>query len=143
MLRSLLRLILVLAILVAGGVLLLGWWSGNRLRPGDRPTAAVGTAGRLDTERARQAGAAVGEKAADAANHAEALLADGALTAKIKSKMGLDDTVRARSIDVSTTNHVVTLRGSVRSEAEHARAVQLATETAGVTAVKDHLTVGR
>jgi len=51
--------------------------------------------------------------------------------------------VKARSIDVSTTSHVVTLRGTVGSVAEHDRAVQLAKETAGVTQVVDRLGVAR
>jgi osmotically-inducible protein OsmY len=37
----------------------------------------------------------------------------------------------------------VTLKGTVRSAAEHERAVQLAKETAGVTRVIDHLAVAR
>jgi osmotically-inducible protein OsmY len=44
---------------------------------------------------------------------------------------------------VSTTNHVVTLRGEVRSAAEHDRAVHLARETAGVSEVVDRLGVAR
>ena len=70
-----------------------------------------------------------------------AILADGTLTAKIKSKMALDDTVHSRTIDVATTNHVVTVSGHVRSDAERTRALELARETAGVTDVVDHLTV--
>ena len=67
------------------------------------------------------------------ANKAGEVLSDGAVTAKIKSKMALDDLVKARSIDVSTTKGIVTLRGTVASVAEHDRAVQLAKETMGVT----------
>jgi osmotically-inducible protein OsmY len=44
---------------------------------------------------------------------------------------------------VTTKNHSVTLRGTVRSVAEHDRAVQLAKETAGVTGVVDRLGVAR
>jgi osmotically-inducible protein OsmY len=51
--------------------------------------------------------------------------------------------VRARTIDVSTTDHVVTVSGTVRSQGEHDRAVELARETNGVTRVVDHLTVAR
>jgi hyperosmotically inducible periplasmic protein len=88
-------------------------------------------------------GAEVGAKTAQAANRAEEVLSDAALTAKIKSKMALDDLVQARTIDVTTTNHVVTLRGNVRSVAEHDRAVQLAKQTAGVSEVVDRLGVVR
>ena len=140
MLRALLRLVLVLVIVVAAAAFFLGWWGGDRTRPADHP---LGTAGHVDSSRAQQVGAEVGAKTAEAANRAGEILSDGALTAKIKSKMALDDTVRARTIDVSTTDHVVTVSGTVRSQAEHDRAVQLARETNGVARVIDRLTVGR
>jgi len=141
MFRALIRLVLVIVILVGAAGFLLGWWGGNGLHP-DRG-AAVGTSGKVDTSKAREVGAEVGQKTAEAANRAEAALTDGALTAKIKSKMALDDLVRARSVDVTTDAGVVTLRGRVQSAAEHERAVQLAKETNGVKQVVDHLTVER
>ncbi len=139
MLRALLKTVLVLVILVGAAAFLLGWWTGgDRRHPVDHP-AAVGTSGQVDTSRAREVGARVGETTAEAANRAEDALSDGALTAKIKSKMALDDLVQARSIDVTTKDRVVTLSGSVRSPREHERAVQLAKETAGVKDVIDKL----
>jgi len=134
-----LRLILVLIIIAAAAAFFLGWWGGplRPLNPG------VGTAGRIDTSQAERAGARVGEKTAEAANRAAGILSDSALTAKIKSKMALDDTVRARAVDVSTTDRVVTLSGTVRSQAEHDRVVQLARETDGVTKVIDRLSLTR
>jgi hypothetical protein len=142
MVRALLRLtILVIVVLAA-----LAFFMGYRL--GDdgisRPSDAVGTTGAIpnvDTTRARETGAAVGEKLATGANQAERALENGALTAKIKSKMALDDTVRALDIDVDTANGVVTLSGTVHSQAERTRAVQLARETSGVTSVNDRLTI--
>ena len=143
MLRALLRLILLLIIVVAAAAFFVGWWGGGRAHPADHPVPAVGTAGHIDTSKAGRVGAQVGEKTAEAASRAAEVLSDSALTAKIKSKMALDDTVRARSVDVSTTDHVVTLSGSVRSIAEHDRVVQLAKETDGVTRVIDNLTIAR
>jgi hyperosmotically inducible protein len=143
MFRALLRLIVIVVILVAAAAFFLGWWGGGRLHPTERPSEAVGTAGRVSTEKAKEVGAEVGAKTAEAANRAGEVLSDGALTAKIKSKMALDDLVQARSIDVSTTSHVVTLSGTVRSAAEHDRAMQLAKETDGVTRVIDKLGGGR
>ncbi len=137
MFRSLLKLVLVLVVLVGAAAFFLGWWGGDRIRPIDGPAATVGTTGRIDTEKAKAVGADVAAKTAEAANKAGEVLTDAALTAKIKSKMALDDMVKARSIDVSTTNHVVTLRGVT----EHDRALQLAKETAGVTEVVDRLGV--
>ena len=141
MFRALFKLIIVVVLIVAAAAFFLGYWGSNRLLPSNRPSTTTGTSGRIDAERAREAGAAVGAKTAEAANKAGELLADGTLTAKIKSKMALDDTVRSRSIDVTTQDHVVTVAGHVRSAAERDRALQLARETAGVTRVIDRLSV--
>jgi hypothetical protein len=143
MFRALLRLVVVLVVLVGAGAFFLGWWGSGKVRPADRPVETVGTGGKIDTDKAKAVGAEVGAKTAEAANRAGEVLSDGALTAKIKSKMTLDDLVKARTIDVSTTNKVVTLNGTVSSAAEHDRAVQLAKETAGVARVIDKLSVPR
>jgi osmotically-inducible protein OsmY len=143
MFRALLRLVVVLVILVGAGAFFLGWWGSGRVRPVDRPADTIGTAGRIDTDKAKAVGAEVGAKTAEAANRAGEVFSDGALTAKIKSKMALDDLVKARSIDVTTTNKVVTLNGTVSSAAEHDRALQLAKETTGVAQVVDKLSVPR
>ena len=143
MFRALLRLVIVLVLVVAAGAFFLGWWGSNRIDGPDASAPAVGTTGRVDSQKAKEVGAEVGAKTADAANRAGAILNEGALTAKIKSKMALDDLVRARTIDVTTSGQVVTLSGTVASEAERTRALQLARETAGVTQVVDRLTVGR
>jgi hyperosmotically inducible protein len=138
--RFLLRLILVVVILAAAGTFLLGWWGTGLHRPSE---SSVGTSGHVDAARAREIGAKAGEDAAAAAQKTEAILSDAGLTAKIKSKMALDDSVRARSIDVTTKDHVVSLSGTVRSSAEHDRAVQLTRETNGVTRVIDDLKIQR
>jgi hyperosmotically inducible protein len=56
--------------------------------------------------------------------------------------MALDDLVKASAIDVDTSNGVVTLSGTVATEAERQRAVHLARETEGVRSVQDRLRVG-
>jgi osmotically-inducible protein OsmY len=55
--------------------------------------------------------------------------------------MVLDDSIKARAIDVTTDGSVVTLSGTVGSVSEHDRAVRLSRETAGVTHVVDNLRV--
>ncbi len=142
MFRALLRLVLVLVILVGVATFFLGWW-GRGQSPSFTGPPATGTSGHVDTDRARAAGAEVGERTAEAANAVRAELSDASLTAKIKSKMALDDTIKASDISVRTDDHVVTLRGSVATPAQHDRAVQLARETDGVRQVVDHLTIGR
>ena len=139
MFRELFKLILVVIVIVGAAAFFLGY----RLNDNgvETPVSARQETPGVDTEKARQTGAAIGEKVATGAAAAEQALGEGALTAKIKSKMALDDTVKALSIDVDTKGSVVTLTGSVNSEAERGRAVQLARETAGVTAVNDRLVV--
>jgi len=63
------------------------------------------------------------------------------LTAKVQSKYFLDDEVKGLDIDVDTNDSVVTLTGSVRSEAERRQAVALARNTEGVTDVVDRLQI--
>ena len=67
---------------------------------------------------------------------------DAGITTAVKSKMATDDTVKASEINVDTHNHVVTLNGTVRSQAEKERAVTIARDTKGVSNVVDDLTVG-
>jgi hyperosmotically inducible periplasmic protein len=143
MFRALVRLVVIVAVLAAAAAFFLGYRLGDHgvTGPRERAVATTGTAPGVDTARARQTGAAIGEKVAVGANQAEHALENGALTAKIKSKMALDDTVKALDINIHTADGVVTLTGSVRSAAERTRAVQLARETAGVTSVIDRLTV--
>jgi hypothetical protein len=142
MIRALLKLALLVLIVVAVGAYALGYWTvgrGRAARADDQRT--VGTSGRVDVDRARETGAQIGEKTAVAAERAREVFDDAALTTKIKSKMALDDTVQARRVDVTTDHGVVTLSGTVESQAERQRAVQLARETAGVKSVTDHLQV--
>jgi hyperosmotically inducible protein len=77
----------------------------------------------------------------EAVNRTEGAVSAAALTSKIKAKMALDDVVNAGDINVDTEGSVVTLTGTVRSKDEQKRAVRIATETAGVTKVVNHLRV--
>jgi hyperosmotically inducible protein len=116
------------------------YWRYPRANPSPD---AVGTIGTINTEKARQAGAEVGEKEGIAAAKVGQAVDEAALTSKIKAKMVLDDSIKARAIDVTTNGSVVTLTGTVGSQAEHDRAVALAGETAGVTKVVDRLVIQR
>ena len=138
MIGSLVRAVVLIVVLVAAGAFLLGWWgSGGLDRARDQ---AVGTTG-VNTEKAREVGAKVGETAATAAEQGRVAINDGATTAKIKAKMALDDTVKALDIDVDTAGTTVTLSGVVSSDAQKRRAVQLARETDGVKQVVDNIRV--
>ena len=135
------RAVLVLVVVGVLGVLAYNYWSGHgwTLQP------PSGTVGGIDAEKAREKG---GELARDAAKATRAAadrtgdaMSEAAITAKIKSKMALDDYVKGRTISVDTDGSIVTLTGTVQSEQERQRAVRLAEETEGVSRVVDKLRV--
>jgi hyperosmotically inducible protein len=134
------RAILLLAVLVIVAILGYNYWSGNGLTL--RPSAGHGG---IDAEATSRRGVELTKEAAQKTSQAavklEGAMSEGALTAKIKSKMMLDDYVKARTIDVDTSGGVVTLTGVVESAAERERAVRLARETDGVKRVVDKLEI--
>jgi hyperosmotically inducible protein len=67
--------------------------------------------------------------------------ADAAITSRVNTRYVNDSQVRALDIRVSTHQGVVTLYGSVDSEAVAARAVELARTTSGVKRVVSRLSV--
>ena len=134
----LIRRLLVLTIVGVAGVAAYAYWSGNGWQVRERATElAAETARREAGKLATQAA----DRASDAAGKLGDTVTDGALTAKIKSKMALDDHVKARAIDVDTAGGVATLSGVVASADERKRAVQLARDTEGITRVVDKLEI--
>ena len=149
MVRALLRITLLVIVVAAIAAFFFGYRLADRGHavPAEDVIGTTGSPapdrdrpGTIDLDRARQAGARIGEGVAEGTNRAERLTRDAGLTAKITSKMALDDLVKARTINVDTADGAVTLRGSVESAAERDRAVRLARETEGVTSVTDLLT---
>jgi hyperosmotically inducible protein len=139
MIRALLKMVLIIVLIASAVAFFVGYRFGG---DGDvAPVATTPAVPDINTEKARQTGAEIGETVATGAAQAQRALNDGGLTAKIKSKMALDDSVRAAAIDVDTVGGVVTLSGTVSSEAERARAVQLARETEGVKSVTERLVI--
>jgi hyperosmotically inducible protein len=134
------RTLLGLAVVLILALFAYNYWSGSgwTLHP------AAGSTG-IDADTARRQGAEMAtktaKKAGEVATQVEDAVSEGALTTKIKSKMILDDNIRAGTINVETTGSVVTLTGFVRSAAERERAVRLAKETKGVTEVVDKLEI--
>jgi osmotically-inducible protein OsmY len=140
--RALARLMLTLILLAASAIA--GYYYGYRAASGQSPFAArqgTRTEGGAIAEQARREGSTIGKKLSEAGSEATEFLSDAALTTKIKAKMGLDDYVPAAAVHVSTTNAVVTLSGTVSSDEERRRALQLARETKGVKSVVDQLKV--
>jgi hyperosmotically inducible periplasmic protein len=134
----LIRRVVLLAIIGGGGVAAYNYWSDNGWPLRSR-------AATLEAEHARKEAARLANRAAAkasvAATKVGGTISEGALTAKIKSKMALDDHVKARAINVDTSGSVVTMTGVVASADERERAVRLARDTEGVTQVVDRLQI--
>lgn len=66
---------------------------------------------------------------------------DTATTSEIKAKLLADDIVPSRNVKVETTNGVVQLSGTVKTQAQSERAEGIAKAIEGVKSVKNDLTV--
>ena len=66
---------------------------------------------------------------------------DATITTRVKTALLNDPDVAGLKIDVDTFKGLVTLSGSVKSQAEATRAVSIARRTSGVTDVKSSLQV--
>jgi BON domain len=137
------RALLIVVLLCVVAFFAFGLWSSGSLTPAAPTTKPVATTGTIDTTKARERGAELAEKAANATEKVKETVEEARLTTKIKAKMALDDHVKARAIDVTTNGSTVTVGGTVASEAERDRALRLARETDGVTNVVDHLRIER
>jgi hyperosmotically inducible periplasmic protein len=72
---------------------------------------------------------------------AEARAGDAAVTTSVRTAFFEDTSLKDLGIDVSTRENVVTLTGTVPSQTEKHRAIELARETEGVRSVVDRLRV--
>lgn len=127
--------VVVLVVVAGVAAYALGYWRAGGAVTMPTPDVAAGR------ETAREVGAAVADKTRDLSARAREVAGDGALTAKIKSKMALDDSVKALNINVDTVDGVVQLTGTVQSQQEREKALALARDTVGVKEVRDGLTV--
>jgi len=101
--------------------------------------AVAAACNRADTTAdARHAAAEVRKVAAKAGDQ----LADSWLTTKIQAQYFADDDIKARFINVSTHDGVVTLSGRVESAESKRQALQIAQNTDGVREIQDHLVIG-
>jgi hyperosmotically inducible periplasmic protein len=66
---------------------------------------------------------------------------DATITARVKTMLLNDTQIGATKIDVTTTDGIVTVSGTVKSQAEATRAVELARQVTGVREVKSALHV--
>jgi osmotically-inducible protein OsmY len=69
-------------------------------------------------------------------------ITDGYIITRVKSRFVNEDALKGSNINVDSDGKVVTLRGTVASEAGRARAIAVAKGTEGVKSVNDQLTIG-
>ena len=77
----------------------------------------------------------------DDSRSAGTTMSDAGITAKVKASLIADDLTKARNINVDTAKATVTLKGTVESQAEADRAMQIARSTDGVMAVRSELKI--
>jgi hyperosmotically inducible protein len=128
----------LLTIVGAGGIAAFNYWSEHEWSIRSKAAALEA---RIAGQHASRVASRAAARAHDAASRVGGTMSGSALTAKIKSKMVLDDHVKARGINVDTAGTIVTLSGTVRSVEERDRALWLAQDTEGVTHVVDRLHV--
>ncbi len=92
-------------------------------------------------EGAKQQARETTQDAKDAAKKTGNAISDSWITLKVHSQFVPEDTLSDSDIDVDTKSGVVTLNGTVVSEAGRAKAIAIAKATDGVNAVTDNLKV--
>jgi osmotically-inducible protein OsmY len=81
------------------------------------------------------------DKTAEAVGKAGDKIGDMSITTRVKGGFSGEKMLRDTAIDVDTTDHVVTLKGTVGSTAAKARAGEIARAIDGVTRVVNQLVV--
>jgi osmotically-inducible protein OsmY len=76
-----------------------------------------------------------------AANKAEKAIEDSVITAKVKSALLADSTVKGLNIEVETQQGTVTLSGNAKSDMERTQAEKLAMGIEGVRGVVNRISV--
>jgi len=104
----------------------------------DKTKDAARTAG----EKTKDAGDTAADKTKAAMSKTGEAITDAWITTKVKADFVNEDTLKGSDINVDTNNHIVTLKGTVKSSAGRDRAVQIAKTTNGVTRVVDQLVIG-
>jgi hyperosmotically inducible protein len=92
-------------------------------------------------EATKKAGDKTASVAKEVASATGAAVTDGWITTKVKAKITDETVLNGSDITVETDDHVVTLKGAVRSRASKDRALEIARGTEGVARVVDQLVV--
>jgi hyperosmotically inducible periplasmic protein len=93
-------------------------------------------------EKTKEGANKVADKTKEGLSKTGEVITDAWITTRVKSKFVGEDLLKGSDISVETTDHVVTLKGTVTSAAGRARAVKEAKEVEGVHRVVNRLTIG-
>jgi len=92
-------------------------------------------------EKSKDVGVKVAEKTKAGVSKTDEVLTDGWVSSRIRTKFMGDESLRNSDIQVNADKHVVTLSGTVVSDAARTKAVAIAKQVEGVDSVVDKLTV--
>jgi len=98
--------------------------------------------GETVTDRTKHGAESATDKVKEGVSKTGEVITDGWITGRVKTRFVGDDALKNSHIDVDTSDHVVTLNGTVTSAAGRARAVELAKGVEGVHRVVDRLAIG-
>lgn len=107
----------------------------------DAKSGVKGTAGAV-ADKTKSGAEKVGEKTKEGVSKTGEVITDTWITSRVSAKFVNEDTLHDSNINVDTKDHVVTLRGTVLTDAGRRRAIAIAKEVEGVKSVVDHLTIG-
>jgi hyperosmotically inducible protein len=93
-------------------------------------------------EKSKEGAAKVGDKTLGGVNKASDGISDTAIVTRVKSRFVGEDLLKGSDIKVDCDQHIVTLRGTVVSEAGRARAIEIANGIDSVQHVVNELTIG-
>ena len=106
----------------------------------DAPKSKTASKTHKSTDKSKGSGKSAG-KTKGSAGGADDAVTDSWITMKIKTDVTNESTLKGSDITVGTKDSVVTLNGTVASEAAKTRAEQIAKQTQGVSKVIDNLTI--
>jgi len=112
-----------------------------RVAPAGSTASAARSEGRKAGEEAREAGREAAGAARDATGTAGRTVTNGWIKSKIYSQYLTEDALDDADIDIDVNQGVVSLNGTVRSDAGRTRAAAIAQQTDGVKSVKNNLKV--
>jgi hyperosmotically inducible periplasmic protein len=114
----------------------------------DKTASAVGKAAGETAEiavktadKTKEIAGEVATKTKEASAATAEAVTDGWITTKITAKFADETILEGSHIDVDTSNHVVTLKGTAKSAAAKAKAASIASGTKGVTRVINQIAV--